>query len=126
MPHRLPELAPRRAAVDRPPFTLLQPERRLAQGIAWPLQGQARPTGQPHVPSPPMSDLRVLGFNTADDVSAARLEEVRQAEPRLVPRIKAEPLDQDAVLAAIGARDAPDVLYLDRDDIGAYAARDAI
>ncbi len=70
--------------------------------------------------------LQVLGFSLADDVSVERIDQFRRLEPGINLPIDEEPLDHPAVLAAIAAGDAPDVVYLDRDVIGAYAVRNAL
>jgi multiple sugar transport system substrate-binding protein len=71
--------------------------------------------------------LTVAGFNPDDVVAEARVAEFRRVFPDVELRFVDEgPLDDAAFLAGVAAGDAPDLAYVDRDLIGALAARGAI
>src|SRR5260370_1192963 len=71
-----------------------------------------------------MSDLlTVVGFSPADEEAEARVAEFRRLFPDVTLRFADDgPLDDAAFLADVAAGDAPDVVYVDRDLIGALAA----
>jgi multiple sugar transport system substrate-binding protein len=73
-----------------------------------------------------MSRFTVMGFSPIDVVDQARLALVREASPEVDLRLIDGPLDERAVLDAVAAGDPPDLIYLDRDLIGRYAALGSI
>src|SRR4051794_18917153 len=70
--------------------------------------------------------LTVMGFTATDELEAARVAEARRILPDVELRLVEGPLDEEALRAATSGGNAPDLVYVDRDLIGAYAARGQI
>jgi multiple sugar transport system substrate-binding protein len=70
--------------------------------------------------------LTVLGFTASDELEAARVAEARLLRPDIEATVIDGPLDEAAFLAAHASGDAPDLVYLDRELIGEFAARGLI
>jgi multiple sugar transport system substrate-binding protein len=70
--------------------------------------------------------LTVMGFTAADELEQARIEEASRAMPGVELVVDEGPLDEIAFREAVDRGTGPDLIYVDRDLIGAYAARGLI
>lgn len=70
--------------------------------------------------------LTTMGFGLPDEHATARVAEFKKAYPDVAVQINEGAFDEQQFLAAVASGSPPDVVYLDRDKIGSYAARGAL
>ncbi len=72
------------------------------------------------------ASLTTMGFGLPDEIATVRVDAFRRANPRVKLTINQGRFDEQAFLSAVASGNPPDVVYLDRDRIGGYAARGVI
>jgi multiple sugar transport system substrate-binding protein len=70
--------------------------------------------------------LSTQGFGKPDDVGQARINAFRSAYPKVQLKINEGDFDSQQFLSAVASGNPPDLVYLDRDLVGTYAAKGAI
>jgi multiple sugar transport system substrate-binding protein len=70
--------------------------------------------------------LSTQGFGKPDDVGQARLDAFKSAYPKVQVNINEGEFDPQQFLSAVASGNPPDLVYLDRDRVGTYAAKGAI
>jgi multiple sugar transport system substrate-binding protein len=70
--------------------------------------------------------LSTQGFGKPDDVGKARIDAFKSAYPRVQLHINEGDFDAQQFLSAVASGNPPDLVYLDRDRVGTYAAQGAI
>jgi multiple sugar transport system substrate-binding protein len=70
--------------------------------------------------------LSTQGFGKPDDVGKARINAFKSAYPRVQLTINEGDFDAQQFLSAVASGNPPDLVYLDRDRVGTYAAKGAI
>lgn len=69
--------------------------------------------------------LTTFGFGLPDALATVRVDEAKKATGNDV-KIAEGGFDEQQFLSAVASNDPPDLVYLDRNDVGTYAARGAI
>lgn len=69
--------------------------------------------------------LTTFGFGLPDELASVRVDEAKKATGDDV-KIAEGGFDEQQFLSAVASNDPPDLVYLDRNDVGTYAARGAI
>jgi multiple sugar transport system substrate-binding protein len=72
------------------------------------------------------STLSVMGFSASDDVAETRYDRAVAALDGVDVKLTEGELDLQQFLAAVSAGSPPDLVYIDRDQIGSLAARGAL
>ncbi|MET8805420.1 extracellular solute-binding protein [Streptomyces sp. NPDC004546] len=70
--------------------------------------------------------LSTQGFGKPDDVGQARIDAFKSAYPKVKLRLNEGDFDPQQFLSAVSSGNAPDLVYLDRDLVGSYAAQGVI
>ncbi|MGW0086714.1 extracellular solute-binding protein [Streptomyces sp. NPDC003393] len=70
--------------------------------------------------------LSTQGFGKPDDVGQARIDAFKSAYPKVKLHINEGDFDPQQFLSAVSSGNAPDLVYLDRDLVGSYAAKGVI
>lgn len=70
--------------------------------------------------------LRVLGMTLSDEVATTRVDAAKQALADVDISFTEGELDLQQFLSAVAAGDPPDVVYVNRDQVGSLAARGAL
>ena len=70
--------------------------------------------------------LSTQGFGKPDDVGQARIDAFKSAYPKVQLNINEGDFDPQQFLSAVASGNPPDLVYLDRDLVGTYAAKGAI
>lgn len=70
--------------------------------------------------------LSVMGFSASDDVAVTRYDRAVEALDGVDVKLTEGELDIQQFLAAVSAGSPPDLIYIDRDQIGSLAARGAL
>ncbi|MGW5663979.1 hypothetical protein ACWEWG_28480 [Streptomyces sp. NPDC003758] len=70
--------------------------------------------------------LSTQGFGKPDDVGQARIDGFKSAYPKVELRLNEGDFDPQQFLSAVSSGNAPDLVYLDRDLVGSYAAQGVI
>ena len=70
--------------------------------------------------------LSTQGFGKPDDVGQARIDAFKAAYPNVQVNINEGDFDAQQFLSAVAGGNPPDLVYLDRDRVGTYAAKGAI
>ncbi len=70
--------------------------------------------------------LSTQGFGKPDDVGTARINAYKSAYPKVQLKINEGDFDPQQFLSAVASGNPPDVVYLDRELVGTYAAKGAI
>jgi multiple sugar transport system substrate-binding protein len=70
--------------------------------------------------------LSTQGFGKPDDVGQARIDAFKSAYPKVQLNINEGDFDPQQFLSAVASGNPPDLVYLDRDLVGSYAAKGAI
>jgi multiple sugar transport system substrate-binding protein len=70
--------------------------------------------------------LTTMGFGLPDEHATARVDAYKKAYPDVKVQINEGAFDEQQFLSAVASGSPPDVVYLDRDKIGSYAARGAL
>ncbi|WP_221891159.1 ABC transporter substrate-binding protein [Microbispora sp. KK1-11] len=72
------------------------------------------------------SALTTMGFGFPDEIATTRVDAFKKAHPGVRLTVNQGQFDEQAFLSAVASGNPPDVVYLDRQLIGTYAARGAI
>lgn len=72
------------------------------------------------------STITVMGFSASDDVAQTRYDRAVSALDGVDVKLTEGELDLQQFLAAVSAGSPPDLIYIDRDQIGSLAARGAL
>src|SRR3954447_9599261 len=70
--------------------------------------------------------LSTQGFGKPDDVGQARIDAFKSAYPNVRLSINEGDFDAQQFLSAVASGNPPDLVYLDRDLVGAYASKGAV
>jgi multiple sugar transport system substrate-binding protein len=70
--------------------------------------------------------LTTMGFGLPDEHATARVDAFKKAYPDVKLKINEGAFDEQQFLSAVASGSPPDIVYLDRDKIGSYAARGAL
>jgi multiple sugar transport system substrate-binding protein len=70
--------------------------------------------------------LSTQGFGKPDDVGQARIDAFKSAYPKVTVNINEGDFDPQQFLSAVASGNPPDLVYLNRDAVGSYAAKGAI
>jgi len=70
--------------------------------------------------------LKVMGFSNSDDVADTRLTLAQKKLGDVKVKLAEGDFDTQQFLSAVSAGDPPDLIYIDRDQVGSLAARGAI
>jgi multiple sugar transport system substrate-binding protein len=70
--------------------------------------------------------LSTFGFSLPDEIATARVDTFKKAYPKVQVKITEGGFDEQQFLSAVASGSQPDLVYLDREIIGTYAARGAI
>ncbi|GLW20745.1 sugar ABC transporter substrate-binding protein [Microbispora amethystogenes] len=70
--------------------------------------------------------LTTMGFGFPDEIATTRADAFKKAHPEVKLTVNQGQFDEQAFLSAVASGNPPDVVYLDRQLIGTYAARGAI
>lgn len=83
--------------------------------------GGDEPSGSGEAPS----SITTMGFGLPDEIASVRVETYEEASGVDVEVVEGD-FDEQQFLSAVASGDVPDVVYLNRDVVGTYAARGAI
>lgn len=70
--------------------------------------------------------LRTMGFNPGDEVATSRVQVFKHRYPKTKLKMSKGAFEPQQFLSAVSSGNAPDVVYMDRKDIGTYAAKGAL
>jgi multiple sugar transport system substrate-binding protein len=70
--------------------------------------------------------LTTFGFSLPDEIATTRVDTFKKAYPQVQVKITEGGFDEQQFLSAVASGAPPDLIYLDRETIGTYAARQAI
>jgi multiple sugar transport system substrate-binding protein len=70
--------------------------------------------------------VTTMGFGLPDEVATTRVNAFKAAYPNVTVKINEGGFDAQQFLSAVASGNPPDLVYLDRDRVGSYAARGAI
>jgi len=70
--------------------------------------------------------LTTQGFGKPDDVGQARIDAFKAAYPKIDLRINEGSFDPQQFLSAVASGNPPDLIYMDRQLVGTYAAQGAV
>jgi multiple sugar transport system substrate-binding protein len=76
--------------------------------------------------STPSGTLNVMGFSGDDEVATSRIAAFKSAYPTVTVKNNKGDFDAQQFLTAVSSGNPPDVVYMDRNLIGTYAAKGAI
>jgi ABC-type glycerol-3-phosphate transport system substrate-binding protein len=67
--------------------------------------------------------LSTFGFSLPDEIATTRVDTFKKAYPKVQVKITEGGFDEQQFLSAVASGNPPDLVYLDREIIGTYAAR---
>jgi len=70
--------------------------------------------------------LSTFGFSLPDEIATTRVDTFKKAHPQVQVKITEGGFDEQQFLSAVASGAPPDLVYVDREIIGTYAARGAI
>lgn len=70
--------------------------------------------------------VTTMGFGLGDEIATARVDLFRQRHPDVPLQVNEGGFDAQQFLSATAAGRPPDLVYLDRDEVGSYAQRGAL
>jgi multiple sugar transport system substrate-binding protein len=70
--------------------------------------------------------LSTFGFSLPDEIATTRVDTFKKAYPQVQVKITEGGFDEQQFLSAVASGAPPDLVYIDREIIGTYAARGAI
>jgi multiple sugar transport system substrate-binding protein len=70
--------------------------------------------------------LSTFGFSLPDEIATTRVDTFKKAYPQVQVKITEGGFDEQQFLSAVASGSPPDLVYVDREIIGTYAARGAI
>lgn len=70
--------------------------------------------------------LNTFGFSLPDEIATTRVDTFKKAYPQVQVKITEGGFDEQQFLSAVASGAPPDLVYVDREIIGTYAARGAI
>jgi multiple sugar transport system substrate-binding protein len=70
--------------------------------------------------------LSTFGFSLPDEIATTRVDTFKKAYPKVQVKITEGGFDEQQFLSAVASGAPPDLVYVDREIIGTYAARGAI
>ena len=76
--------------------------------------------------SKPSGRMETMGFSTEDVIAKSRVNAVREAYPDLTIKVNSGGFDEQQFLSAVASGNPPDAVYLARNELGTYAARNAL
>lgn len=88
--------------------------------------GAATPGATQANVKPASGSLSVLGFSLPDEIAKVRVDVFKKANPDVKLNLTEGNLDQQQFLTAVSSGKPPDVVYIDRAQLGTYASRGAI
>jgi multiple sugar transport system substrate-binding protein len=70
--------------------------------------------------------LSTFGFSLQDEIATVRVDTFKKANPQVQVKVTEGGFDEQQFLSAVASGSPPDLVYVDREIIGTYAARGAI
>jgi multiple sugar transport system substrate-binding protein len=70
--------------------------------------------------------LSTFGFSLQDEIATTRVDTFKKAYPQVQVKVTEGGFDEQQFLSAVASGAPPDLVYVDREIIGTYAARGAI
>jgi multiple sugar transport system substrate-binding protein len=70
--------------------------------------------------------LSTFGFSLQDEIATTRVDTFKKANPQVQVKVTEGGFDEQQFLSAVASGAPPDLVYVDREIIGTYAARGAI
>jgi multiple sugar transport system substrate-binding protein len=70
--------------------------------------------------------ITTMGFSLPDEVATVRVDRFKKANAQITIKINEGAFDEQQFLSAVAGGNPPDLVYLDRETVGSYAARGAI
>ncbi|MGA8117318.1 MAG: extracellular solute-binding protein [Actinocatenispora sp.] len=70
--------------------------------------------------------LKTMGFNPGDEVATSRVQVFKDQNKKITLKMSKGGFDPQQFLSAVSSGNVPDVVYMDRKDVGTYAAKGAI
>jgi multiple sugar transport system substrate-binding protein len=70
--------------------------------------------------------LSTFGFSLQDEIATTRVDTFKKAYPKVQVKVTEGGFDEQQFLSAVASGSPPDLVYVDREIIGTYAARGAI
>ncbi len=89
-----------------------------------PAPGAANPGGP--TSGPVSGPLTTMGFGLPDEVAKSRIDAFRQQFPQVQLKVNEGAFDEQQFLSAVAGGNPPNLVYLDREKVGTYAARGAL
>ena len=77
-------------------------------------------------PSKASGRLTTSGFGLGDEIATARVDAFKKAYPDVQLKANEGAFDPQPFLSAVASGNPPDAVYMDREILGTYAARDAL
>jgi multiple sugar transport system substrate-binding protein len=74
----------------------------------------------------PEGPLKVMGFSGEDEVAQSRISAFKQSAPKVQVTNNKGDFDAQQFLTALASGNPPDLVYMDRNLVGTYAAKGAI
>jgi multiple sugar transport system substrate-binding protein len=77
-------------------------------------------------PSKATGRLTTSGFGLGDEIATTRVDAFKKAYPDVELKVNEGAFDPQPFLSAVASGNPPDAVYMDREILGTYAARDAL
>ena len=77
-------------------------------------------------PGEPSGRMETMGFSTEDVIAKSRVNAVRDQYGDLTVKVNSGGFDEQQFLSAVASGNPPDAVYLARNELGTYAARNAL
>ena len=77
-------------------------------------------------PSKTSGRLSTSGFGLGDEIATTRVDAFKKAYPDVQLKVNEGAFDPQPFLSAVASGNPPDAVYMDREILGTYAARDAL
>lgn len=74
----------------------------------------------------PSGVVDTMGFSLQDVIASTRVQEVESTYPKLRIKVAEGGFDEQQFLSAVASGEPPSAVYLDREELGTYAARNAL
>lgn len=88
--------------------------------------GESKESGSGAFSGKPTGALTTMGFGGEDEVGQSRVKAFQAAHPDVQVKVNPGEFDAQQFLTAVASGNPPDVVYMDRKNIGTYAAKGAI
>lgn len=87
---------------------------------------KAQGKGETGYAAKPSGSLNIMGFGGEDEVAQARIDAFKAAYPGVAVTHNKGEFDAQQFLTSLASHNAPDLVYMDRNLIGTYAAKGAV